>query len=44
MTKTVQVHIAYHYLMVVTDKKNVKGYIPNPAHHDYCINKDMYIE
>lgn len=38
-----QVHIAYHYLMVVTDK-NVKGYIPNPAHHDYCINKDMYIE
>lgn len=38
-----QVHVAYHYLMVVTDK-NVKGYIPNPAHHDYCINKDMYIE
>jgi peptide/nickel transport system substrate-binding protein len=38
-----QVPIAYHYLMVITDK-NVKGYIPNPAHHDYCINKDMYIE
>jgi peptide/nickel transport system substrate-binding protein len=38
-----QVPIAYHYLMVVTDK-NVKGYVPNPAHHDWCINKDMYIE
>jgi peptide/nickel transport system substrate-binding protein len=37
-----QVHIAYHYLMVVTDK-NVKGYVPNPAHHDYSISKDMYI-
>lgn len=38
-----QVHIAYHYLMVVTDD-DVKGYVPNPAHHDYCISKDMYIE
>lgn len=38
-----QVHIAYHYLMVVTDK-NVKGYVPNPAHHDWCISKDMHIE
>lgn len=38
-----QVHIAYHYLMVVTGK-DVKGYVPNPAHHDYCISKDMCIE
>ena len=38
-----EVYIAYHHLMVVTDK-NVKGYVPNPASHDYSISKDMYIE
>ncbi len=37
-----EVYIAYHHLMVVTDK-NVKGYVPNPASHDYSISKDMYI-
>jgi peptide/nickel transport system substrate-binding protein len=38
-----QVRVAYHSLMVVTDD-DVKGYVPNPAHHDYCISKDMYID
>jgi peptide/nickel transport system substrate-binding protein len=38
-----QVPIAFHYLCVVT-KNDVKGYVPNPAHHDYCISKDMYRE
>jgi len=38
-----QVPIAYHYLCVVM-KKDVKGYIPNPAHHDYCLSTGMYRE
>lgn len=36
-----QVPIAFHYLCVVT-KKDVEGYVPNPAHHDYCISKGIY--
>lgn len=40
-----QVPIAHHYLCVVM-KKDVKGYIPNPAHHgqDYCLSAGMYRE
>lgn len=38
-----QVPIAFHYLCVVT-KKDVKGYVPNPAHHDYCISSGIYRE
>jgi peptide/nickel transport system substrate-binding protein len=38
-----QIPIAYHYLCVVT-KNDVKGYVPNPAHHDYCINTGIYRE
>ncbi|MDQ1261809.1 MAG: peptide/nickel transport system substrate-binding protein [Euryarchaeota archaeon] len=38
-----QVPIAYHYLCVVM-KKDVKGYIPNPAHHDYSLSTGMYRE
>lgn len=38
-----QVPIAFHYLCVVT-KKDVKGYVPNPAHHDYCISTGIYRE
>lgn len=38
-----QVPIAYHYLCVVM-KKDVLGYIPNPAHHDYCLSTGMYRE
>jgi peptide/nickel transport system substrate-binding protein len=38
-----QVPIAFHYLCVVT-KNDVKGYVPNPAHHDYCISTGIYRE
>ncbi len=38
-----QVPIAFHYLCVVT-KKDVKGYVPNPVHHDYCISSGIYRE
>ncbi|RQW80998.1 MAG: ABC transporter substrate-binding protein [Methanothrix sp.] len=38
-----QIPIAFHYLCVVT-KKDVKGYVPNPAHHDYCISSGIYRE
>lgn len=38
-----QVPIAYHNLCVVS-KKDVAGYVANPARHDYCINKEMHRE
>lgn len=38
-----QVPIAYHNLCVVS-KKDVAGYVPNPARHDYCISKEMHRE
>jgi peptide/nickel transport system substrate-binding protein len=42
-TDCAQVHLAYQNLIVVT-RKDVKGYIPNPAHHDYSLAVGMYRE